>query len=190
MRLSDAQAGGSKVHAIETVGNRIAVHPNSDFTLLGSALHNCIACDTADPEQGIGLGEVKAILDRWGIGAAVEAQAALDQINAFTNWWRARWPDSEAHAEMPFEAKRADGAIARGQIDFLLKTPVGRVLFDYKSDPRGGAAGNDDRLALEHGCQLAEYAMAVEMASGEPILEWWLFLPVWAQVVRIVEGRF
>jgi len=173
------------VHAIETVGNRIVVRPNTDFTLLGSALHNCIACATADPTLGIGLDEVKAILDRWGVGSAIEPQAALDQVNAFANWWRARWPDGEARAEVPFEAKRADGAIARGQIDLLLKVTGGRILFDHKADPRG--AGNDDRLALEHGGQLAEYALAVETASGEAVLERWLFLPVAAQAVRISE---
>lgn len=186
VKPSDGKVGSFKVFAIEAVGHRITFHPNTDFTLLGSALHNCIACATADLAQGIALDEVKAILDRWGVGAAIEAQAALDQVKAFTNWWRARWPDGEARAEVPFETKRADGAIARGQIDFLLKVAGGRILFDHKSDPRG--VGNDDRLALEHGGQLAEYALAVETASGEPVLERWLFLPVAAQAVRIVES--
>ena len=117
---------------------------------------------------------------------AVEPQAALDQVNAFTNWWRGRWPDGEALAEVPFEARRADGAIARGQIDFLLKVAGGRILFDHKANPKG--AGADDRLALEHGGQLAEYAQAVQTATGEAVLERWLFLPVAAQVVRIVEA--
>jgi hypothetical protein len=64
VKPSDAQVSGFKVHAVETVGNRIAVHPNTAFTLPGSALHNCIDCPTADPAQGMGLDEVKAILDR------------------------------------------------------------------------------------------------------------------------------
>lgn len=186
VRPSATEVGGFKVDTVESLGNRIVVRPNTDFALLGSALHNCIACATADPAQGIGLGEVKEILERWTVGGAVDPQAALDQVNAFTNWWRTRWPDGKALAELPFEAKRSDGAIARGQIDLLLSVPGGRILFDHKSDPRG--AGENDRLALEHGGQLAEYATAVEAASGEAVLERWLFLPVSAQVVRIVQG--
>ncbi len=186
VRPSEAEVGGFKVDLIETVGNRIAVLPNTDITLLGSALHNCIACATADPGHGIELDEVKAILARWGVATAIEPQAVLDQVNAFTNWWRTRWPDGDARAEVPFEARRADGAIARGQIDFLLKVSGGHILFDHKADPRG--AGTDDRLALKHGGQLAEYAQAVATASGEAVLERWLFLPVSAQAVRIVEG--
>lgn len=183
---SAAQSSGFKVEAVESVGARIAVQGKADITLLGSALHGCIACAAADPAQGIGLEEVKAILERWGVGTAVEPQAALDQVNAFMAWWRTKWPDGEALAEVPFEARRVDGAVARGQIDFLLRVPGGRILFDHKSNPRG--VGSDDRLALEYGGQLAEYAQAIQTATGEAVLERWLFLPVAAQAIRIVEA--
>ncbi|KQB56778.1 MULTISPECIES: exodeoxyribonuclease V subunit beta [Acidovorax] len=186
VRPSAAEVAGFKVDSVETVGKRIVVQAHTDITLLGSALHNCIAYAAADPAQGVSLDDVKEILARWGVEDAVEPQAALDQVNAFTNWWRGRWPDGEALAEVPFEARRADGAIARGQIDFLLKVAGGRILFDHKANPKG--AGADDRLALEHGGQLAEYAQAVQTATGEAVLERWLFLPVAAQVVRIVEA--
>ena len=186
VRPSAMHVGGYRVDAIEAIGSRIEVRPHTDFTLLGSALHNCIACATADPDLAVGLEEVTEILKRWDVGNAIDPQAALDQVIAFSHWWKAKWPEAEAIAEVPFEAKRADGSIARGQIDLLLSVNGGRILFDHKSDPRG--VGADDRLALTHGSQLAEYAQAIEAVSGEQVLERWLFLPVSAQAVRIVEG--
>lgn len=186
VRPSAVQVPGYRVHSIEVIGTRIEVRPHTDFTLLGSALHNCIACATADPAIGVQLVEVTEILNRWGVGTAIDPQAALDQVNAFSRWWKAKWPQAAAISEVPFEAKRADGSVSRGQIDLLLTVDGGRILFDHKSDPRGVGAG--DRLALTHGGQLAEYAQAIEVASGDPVLERWLFLPVSAQAVRIVES--
>lgn len=179
-------APGYRVHTIETIGTRIEVRPHTDFALLGTALHNCIACATADPTVGIRLEEVTEILNRWGVGTAIDPRTALDQVNAFSCWWKEKWPQASAISEIPFEAKRVDGSISRGQIDLLLSVAGGRILFDHKSDPRG--VGSGDRLALTHGGQLAEYAQAIEAASGEPVLERWLFLPVSAQAIRIIEG--
>jgi len=54
---------------------------------------------------------------------------------------------------------------------------------------RGMLKNQANQLALEHGAQLAaEYAQAVEMASGELVLKRRPFLPASAQEVRIVEG--
>ena len=58
------------------------------------------------------------------------------------------------------------------------------MLIDHKADPR--STGRDDRLAMEHGAQLEAYAQAVEEATGQPVLERWLFLPVAGQAVKVV----
>lgn len=180
---SATHADGFHVAAVEAVGRRVGVRAGADITSLGSALHNCIAYAIADANKGTGLDEVREILERWGVGGVVDPQEALDQVNSFAAWCKAKWPDATAMAEVPFEAKRADGSIARGQIDLLLTIPEGHILLDHKADPRG--AGEADRLAKTHGAQLAEYAQAVQAVSGKPVLERWLFLPVAAQAVRV-----
>lgn len=183
---SSAQAAGFQVAAVETVGTRIAVQPNVDFRDLGSALHGCIACATADSQQDITLDEVREILTRWGVKDAVDPAAALSQVQAFAAWWRAKWPGAVPEAEVPVEGRRADGSIVRGQIDLLLKVAGGRVLVDHKADPRG--VGGDERLAVAHGGQLNAYAQAVSAATNEEVLERWLFLPVAAKAVRLVAS--
>jgi ATP-dependent helicase/nuclease subunit A len=172
-------------HVVD-VGARINVAPGANFAYLGSALHSCIAFAVADPDKGIGLNDVRDILERWGVSTALDAQEALGQVNAFSAWHQAKWPGATLSAEVPFEARRPDGSIARGQIDLLLDTPKGIILFDHKADPRG--VGQLDRLAKAHGGQLAEYAQAVQTSSGRPVLERWLFLPVSAKAVQVVDA--
>lgn len=180
---SAQQGAGFHVGAVESVGTRIPVQLGTDMNALGTALHACFAYAVADPHRGIGLGEVQEILTAWGVADAVDTAAALAQVKAFMAWWSIRWPGAVAQAELPIEARRADGSIVRGQIDLLLQVAGGRVLIDHKADPR--AVGDGARLALEHGAQLDAYAQAVRTVTGQDVLERWLFLPVAAKAVRI-----
>jgi len=58
---------------------------------------------------------------------------------------------------------------------------------DHKADPR--SVGHDDRLAQAHGLQLEAYSQALLAATGRPVRERWLYLPVAGQAVRIVVAR-
>lgn len=180
---SSAKAEGFKVVEVENVGQRIAVQHGTDITALGSALHCCIACAVADPSNTLTVGQVNEILTRWRLNGAVTPEAALFQVNAFVTWWRAKWPDGAAQAELPIQVHRADGTVTRGQIDMLIRVASGCILIDHKADPRNVDDGA--RLALDHGGQLEAYAEAVMTASGEDVLQRWLFLPVAARAVRI-----
>ncbi|HEX6706076.1 MAG TPA: UvrD-helicase domain-containing protein [Albitalea sp.] len=180
---SSANATGYAMVEVENVGTRITVKAGTDFLALGSAVHGCIAYACADPMQPLTVGEVQEILERWGVGGAVEPAAVIGQVRAFNAWWQGKWPQAQAQAEVPLEAKRPDGSIVRGQIDFMLKLPNGRIVIDHKADPR--AVGDGNRLADTHGGQLEAYEEAIHIATGEPVLGSWLFLPVAAKAVRI-----
>lgn len=180
---SSADATGYAMAEVEDVGTRIAVKPGTDFLALGSAVHGCIAYACADLGQPISETEVQEVLERWNVGGAVEPSAVIAQILAFTAWWRGKWPQAQAQAEVPVQARRPDGRIVRGQIDFMLKVPTGRIVIDHKADPR--AVGDGNRLADTHGGQLEAYEEAVRIATGDPVLGSWLFLPVAAKAVRI-----
>jgi len=182
---SSADATGYAMAEVETVGTRIAVNPGTDFLALGSAIHGCIAYACADPAQPISEAEVEEILERWDVGGAVEPAAVIDQIQAFITWWQLKWPQGQAQAEVPVQARRPDGRIVRGQIDFMLTLPDGRIVIDHKADPR--AVGDGNRLAETHGGQLEAYEEAVRIATGDPVLGSWLFLPVAAKAVRIAK---
>ncbi|MBD9430009.1 UvrD-helicase domain-containing protein [Achromobacter sp. ACM03] len=180
---SAALPGQHRVITVEEVGRRIVVQSGTDMAALGSALHGCIACSMADPARAVSDEQIREALIRWGVHGAVTPEAVRFQVEAFQDWWQARWPGGVAQAELPIQVPRADGTVVRGQIDLLIRVPAGRILIDHKADPRGVDDG--DRLAVTHGGQLEAYAGAVESASGEPVLERWLFLLVAARAVRI-----
>lgn len=182
---SSARATGYRVAQVEAVGTRIEVQRETDFLALGSAIHGCIAYAHADPGTALTATEIEEILNRWGVRGAVDPTQVLAQVHAFSAWWRGKWPDAHAQAEVPVEAKLSDGVVVRGQIDFVLRVEDGRVIVDHKADPR--AVGDGDRLANTHGGQLEAYADAVRAATGDAVLGWWLFLPVAAKAVRIVK---
>ena len=50
------------------------------------------------------------------------------------------------------------------------------LLFDHKSNPQGASAW--ESVAQDNSGQLLAYKNAVELASGEKVLETWLFLPL------------
>jgi len=81
------------------------------------------------------------------------------------------------------EVQRVDGTRLRGRIDLLVDTTNGWILFDHKSNPRDASA--DGMLAQEHGPQLAAYADALLRATGRPVKEQWLYMPVAARALQL-----
>jgi ATP-dependent exoDNAse (exonuclease V) beta subunit len=187
--FSPSSAGGEgfSVAQVDEVGSRIPVAAGTDFALLGSAIHACLALANADPATGLNIEDARFVLGRWGVLSAVDPGDVVRQVKAFDAWRLAKWPDTTARAEVPIEGRRGDGTIIRGQIDLLLSVKSGSVLIDHKADPR--SMEDRDRLARTHGGQLDAYAEAIHLATSERVTEAWLFLPVAARAVRISGGR-
>lgn len=164
------------------IGKRISLKPGVDMTQLGTAIHGCIGAMLTDPTAPLTLTEVNALLQRMDVAGSVRSEELLEQIEAFKRWYKTRWPDAIPYAEIPTEMKMPNGQVLEGRIDLLLKVNGGWILIDHKSNPGGSDRWND--IAQEYAGQMATYKDAVEKASGEKVLESWLFLPVAAGVVR------
>lgn len=180
-RPSNAGGGKYAVAQVEQVGVRVAITANVDMTVVGSALHLCIAragiSGKANPR------EIQQILTNWGVEHAVNNAAVQGQVESFLGWVAKRWPQCPIYVEVPLEADRPDGTRLRGRIDFLVDTQEGWVLLDHKSNPGGSMC--DEAIAQEHGSQLASYAGALTRATGRPVKEQWLYLPVGARALRL-----
>jgi ATP-dependent helicase/nuclease subunit A len=187
LRPSSALQGDYRFTLTEAVGTRIPLAADVDMAALGSAVHNVLALHLANPRVGAGLDEVERITARWGVAGAVAADAVLGQAQAMMAWVQRRWPGAPVYAEVPVEVKLSSGEVVRGQIDLLVKTTPGWVLVDHKSNPRGSSA--DDDIASAYGAQLDAYAGAVEEATGEPVVERWLFLPVAGRAARLERAE-
>jgi ATP-dependent exoDNAse (exonuclease V) beta subunit len=169
----------------ETAGNRMFVKPGVDMAQLGTSLHCCIGASFTDPDVPLTVEEIEAVLQRMRAANVVQPQELIGQINAFSSWIKARWPEAVPYAEIPTEMRMPNGQVLQGRIDMLLKVNGGWILIDHKSNP--GGSDRWEAIAQEYAGQLSAYKDAVEMASGEKVLESWLFLPVAAGMVKIVN---
>jgi ATP-dependent helicase/nuclease subunit A len=186
LRPSAAGAGAHSIEDVHAVGSRIALRMKVDMAAVGSAIHNSIAvCLTSDAADTKEL--VASILARWGLSGALEPDAVLAQARSLVEWVQRKWPGAQYCVEVPLEVKLKSGRVVRGQVDLLLATGQGWVLMDHKSDPR--STGADDSLAKEHGPQLDAYAQAIVEATGSPVREKWLFMPVAGQVAKVVSAN-
>ncbi len=182
-RPSAAAGGHFEVVATEAVGVRLSLSGKPDMAALGTALHLCIA--RAGVIGRVPEAEFERILARWGVGHSIDRAAVCAQVGAFQAWVAKRWPGCPVHVEIPVEADGPEGTRIRGRIDLLVQTAAGWVLLDHKANP-GGTARDED-LVRAHGPQLASYGHALWSATGMPVVEQWLYLPVAARAVQLVE---
>ncbi len=180
-RPSSASGGTFKVVETDAVGVRLSLAGKPDMASLGTALHLCIA--RASVLGGISASEVERILNTWTVAHSVDKDAVFAQVEAFQTWIAKRWPGCPVHVEIPIEADGPNGTRIRGRIDLLVETPEGWILLDHKSNP-GGAARDED-LVAEHGPQLESYGHALLSATGKPVSQGWLYMPVAARAVRL-----
>lgn len=165
------------------IGSRLNLRHGVDMARFGTAVHACISATVTDPSAPITSKEIAAMMYRMGEGNSVVADELFSQIMAFIRWYQQRWPDAVPYAEIPVDMPMQNGQFLQGRIDLLLKVKGGWILFDHKSNPQGANAW--ESLAKENYGQLLAYKDAVELASGENVLETWLFLPVVGQALQL-----
>ena len=173
---SSANLGDAKILEQVAIGQRLALMPGTDITVLGTAIHACIALSFVDVSQPITNDEADRLLRTHGLEGKIVVDALLAQINAFHHWMTTRWSQHTPYPEIPVQAIWQNGQIMNGRIDLLLDTPDGWVLIDHKSNPQGSSTW--EGLAQRYAGQLDAYATAIKKATGRPVVERWLFLPV------------
>jgi ATP-dependent exoDNAse (exonuclease V) beta subunit len=71
--------------------------------------------------------------------------------------------------------------VVKGQVDLLLDATGGWILIDHKANPRGGDAWEE--VARQYSGQLKLHKDAIELATGRPVAEVWLYFPVAAGAI-------
>ena len=185
LRVSPSSVQGATARILETVpvGSRIDTASTEDRSRLGDAIHACIAADLATKGKPLNLPEVEAVLDRMQSARDVEASALHRQLGAIRSWLTSRWPEAVPVIEFPMTRATAEGQQVRGRADLVLRTASGWILFDHKSTPQGAQQWGD--LAATHAGQLAAYRDVLEAASGRPVEQVWLVLPVAGAALRV-----
>jgi ATP-dependent exoDNAse (exonuclease V) beta subunit len=180
---SSAAQRTCKVAESVPIGKRMSLKSGADMEKLGTAIHGCIGASFTNPDVPLTVEEIATVLQRMGVATAVQPQEMHDQIIAFLAWIKSRWPETVPYAEIPTVMQMPNGQVLQGRIDLLLKVTGGWILLDHKSNP--GGADRWEKIAQEYAGQLDAYKNAVELASGEKVLESWLFMPVAAVVIQV-----
>ena len=183
--VSPSAGGAAKATVIEEValGSRIAIAHLEDRSILGEALHACIAADVIRGAPGLAAAEIQEILRRFDVSDALSVTEVVAQLGAIRRLIQSRWPTAAAWAEVPVTQVLPNGQRVAGRIDLLLHTATGWVLFDHKSTSLGH--GQLAAAVAGHAGQLAAYRDTIEAVTGSAVEEIWLILPVAAAALRV-----
>jgi ATP-dependent helicase/nuclease subunit A len=148
---------------------------------LGSAIHAYLALDYSEMTGDERLETVQEILKNWGVETALEPADLLlagENLHAFINQ---HYPGCKVLKEWPIFLRNEQDQVMQGWIDVLVETADGYVIIDHKSYP---GTGNEERVK-EYAPQLMAYKEAVEKATGQPVIELLLHLPVRGLIWKI-----
>ena len=132
------------------------------------------------------MAEVAAVLKRMQAADDVDPAALHGQLGALRSWLVNRWPDAIPVVELPVARATPDGQHVQGRTDLVMRTATGWILMDHKSTPQGRDQWGD--LATTYAGQLAAYRDVLQAASGLPVEEMWLILPVAGAALRVEVG--
>jgi ATP-dependent exoDNAse (exonuclease V) beta subunit len=183
---SKAESPAMVVTDTEAIGERFSIGSGPDWTTVGHAIHAAMALAFVDVSRPIRMEDVESILAGYQLTEHVPAAALASQVLAVTQWVVRRWPAAKPMPEWPVESILPSGQVINGRIDLLLDAGDHWVLIDHKSNP--GASSTWPELANVYGGQLLAYQAAIEAATGKPVKESWLVLPVSAGAIRIEKA--
>ncbi|CAA7618449.1 exodeoxyribonuclease V subunit beta [Magnetospirillum sp. SS-4] len=174
-----AAAGSESLLSAEpvpsSIGERMPLTGRPDMTMLGEAIHAFLAADIPQRPRQDRQEQGASILRNWGVSGVVTTDslvAAADNLHRFaTN----HWPGAKHHREVPIMGRVGDQRIS-GRIDLLVETDDGFVIIDHKSFP--GSADRWPQKAMEYAPQLALYGRLVQQATGKPVKECLVHMPV------------
>lgn len=169
-----------------SLGERIDVGSAVDWTTVGHAVHAAMALAFVDPATPIKTDDTNRILTGYDLSAHVSAKSLCDQVTTVTQWVSNKWSGCRTYSEWPVESILPSGQVLNGRLDLLVDAGSHWVLIDHKSNP--GARSSWPELANKYGGQLLAYKAAIEVATGKPVGEIWLVLPVAGGAMRIEKA--
>ena len=182
---STANAESVVIREHISIGDRLTITPGVDWSVLGTAVHACLAASLTDASSDFSEKDVTLLLSAFGVKANIDAVALTRQIHAIKDWINSRWPGCRPLAETPLAAMLDNGQQIVGRVDLLLMTDNGIVVLDHKSTPSGPSQWEE--LAQSYAGQLYAYATGVEQATQQKVVETWLVLPVAGAALSIAK---
>lgn len=176
----------SDVLKIHRIGNRLPLSGNPDMALLGDMVHSFLAADDWTRPQEERVVMAQAIRERYDI-SALTAEAMLEASDRLHQFIDEKYENLVSlHPEWPIHLRKGLQK-ASGWIDLLLDTPRGWVIIDHKSFP--GKEADWLSRATSYLPQLRTYAQALSTATGRPVCEAWIHMPVVGAMILFSEDK-
>lgn len=176
-----ADIDGVSMEVLENFKARIPVKGNPDMDILGNAIHGYLAVDSGNLTNKQRLELAQRLIKQWGLEMEIDAIDLVAAGQRLLEFLDLRYPGYQAFREWPISLRNDEGQFMQGWIDLLLEIPEGYVIIDHKSYP----GPNPRERAKKYIPQLGAYKEAVEKATGKPVIDTLLHLPVSGLVLRI-----
>jgi ATP-dependent exoDNAse (exonuclease V) beta subunit len=172
--------GNGEAGDAQRIGVGMGLKKSPDMERVGRAVHAYLA-------RPAGIRCAEEVLDRWDLGESVDPEELAMAGRNLLSWLDARYPDCRREVEWPLQVRVAGGTVIEGVADLVLETEEGLVVIDHKSFP--GTQDQARARAREHAGQLGAYAEALTLATGMPIRECWIHLPLRGWMIPVECAR-
>lgn len=168
---------------IENMHARINIKGNPEMDLVGNAIHAYLAADVVSLSDQDRLGLAQKIIANWNLEKELEPIEIIAAGRRLTDYLKRKYPGHKAFKEWPMTLRNEKRQLFQGWIDLLLELPSGYVIIDHKSFP----GQNAEERAKKYAPQLVAYKEAVEKATGKPVIDMLLHLPVNGLIVKVKQ---
>ena len=150
---------------------------------LGDCVHAFLAADGPELDEAERIKTASVLASRWRFGGTLGFRSLTQAGDGLRSWVDGRWPGATWRREWPVLVRLEGGQVLGGICDLVLEIADGLVLIDHKC-VSGGEMHALERIT-EYGGQLAAYAEALTAATGRPVVETWLHLPLHGLAVPV-----
>jgi ATP-dependent exoDNAse (exonuclease V) beta subunit len=179
--LHDDGSEGGIWETVERFASRIHIKGKPKMDMLGNAVHGYLAVDRDDMADDARLKMAGRILKNWEVEASIEASEVVTAGKNLTGFLNEHYPEHKIFTEWPMMMRNKENQVIQGWIDMMLETKDGYVIIDHKDYP-----GKDieERMKM-YTSQLKAYKEAVEKATGKPVVDVLIHLPVSGMMLRL-----
>lgn len=165
----------------ESFGCRIHIKGKPEMDMLGNAVHAYLALKIDDMADGERMKNAERITSNWGVEASMDSSELVEAGKNLSGFIDKYYPGCKVFTEWPMMMRNEEGQVMQGWIDMLLETEDGYVVLDHKDYP---GKDPEDRMKM-YTPQLELYKEAVEKATGKPVIDVLIHLPVSGMILRL-----